>query len=400
MLQGKTVILGVTGSIAAYKAASLASALAKLRCDVQVILTKNAAQFITPLTFEELTGNRCITDTFDRNFTRSVEHVALAKRADLAIVAPATANVIAKLAHGLADDMLTTTLLACRCPKLVAPAMNTAMLEAPVTGDNLALLRRYGYRIIEPATGVLACKAVGAGKLPEPEALLSHILLEIGRPHDLSGRRVLVTAGPTEEPLDPVRHLTNRSTGKMGYALAKVCAERGAEVTLVTGPCALPAPLGVTAVPVRTAAEMFDAVTSRAEAQDFLFLAAAVADYTPEATAPEKLKKGDAPFLLPLARTRDILQYLGAHKSPRQFLCGFAMETERLLERAREKRARKGADMIAANSLRDAGAGFGTDTNVMTLISPAREEALPLLSKEETADRIVSFALEEQARRA
>ena len=397
MLQGKTVILGVTGSIAAYKAAALASALVKLHCDVQVILTKNATEFISPLTFEELTGNRCITDTFARNFNHNVAHIALATRADLAIVAPATANVIAKLAHGLADDMLTTTLLACRCPKLIAPAMNTAMFEAPVTQDNLAALTRYGYKVISPATGHLACGAVGAGKLPEPAELVEHIRLAIARPHDLAGKRVLVTAGPTEEALDPVRYLTNHSTGKMGYALARVCAERGAEVLLVTGPTQLEVPLGVSAIRVRSAAEMFEAVTQNAARQDLFFLAAAVADYTPEHTAPEKLKKsatGEA-FALPLHATKDILSHLGQHKTPTQFLCGFSMETEHLVENSLAKLARKKADMIAANSLREPGAGFGCDTNVMTLLSPSKTEELPLLSKEETADRIVTFALGE-----
>lgn len=393
MLKGKTVILGVTGSIAAYKAAGLASMLTKLHCDVQVILTKNAAQFITPLTFEELTGNRCITDTFDRNFTHSVEHISLATRADLAIVAPATANVIAKLAHGLADDMLTTTLLACRCAKLVAPAMNTAMLEAPVTQENLRLLTRYGYRVIEPATGVLACKAVGPGKLPEPETLLSHILFEIGRPHDLTGKKVLVTAGPTAEPLDPVRFLTNHSTGKMGYALAEVCAQRGAEVTLVTGPTSLTPPLFCKIVPVESAADMCAAVTAHAPEANLVFMAAAVADYTPQTFSPEKIKKSDGTLSLPLSRTQDILALLGRERRPGQFLCGFSMETEKLVERSREKLLRKGVDMIAANCLRDEGAGFGTNTNRMTLITENETVPLPLLTKEETASRIVDFAL-------
>ena len=393
MLKGKTVILGVTGSIAAYKAAGLASMLTKLHCDVQVILTKNAAQFITPLTFEELTGNRCITDTFDRNFTHSVEHISLATRADLAIVAPATANVIAKLAHGLADDMLTTTLLACRCAKLVAPAMNTAMLEAPATQENLRLLTRYGYRVIEPATGVLACKAVGPGKLPEPETLLSHILFEIGRPHDLTGKKVLVTAGPTAEPLDPVRFLTNHSTGKMGYALAEVCAQRGAEVTLVTGPTSLNPPLFCKVVPVESAADMCAAVTAHAPEANLVFMAAAVADYTPQTFSPEKIKKSDGTLSLPLSRTQDILALLGRERRPGQFLCGFSMETEKLVERSREKLLRKGVDMIAANCLRDEGAGFGTSTNRMTLITENETVPLPLLTKEETASRIVDFAL-------
>lgn len=391
MLKGKTVLLGVTGSIAAYKIASLASALKKQHADVHVLMTKNACNFITPVTFESLTGNKCLVDTFDRNFQFQVEHVAIAQRADLLLVAPATANVIGKLAHGLADDMLTTTALACKCAKLISPAMNTAMYENPVVQDNLKILENYGWTVIEPACGRLACGDVGAGKMPEPETLLAYITREIACPKDLAGKKVLVTAGPTQESLDPVRFLTNHSTGKMGYALAKMAMQRGASVTLVTGKTALAAPLFVDVVPVTTAAEMFDAVTSRAPEQDIIIKAAAVADYRPASVAGEKMKKTDGELCLPLARTKDILQYLGEHKKPGQFLCGFSMETEHTISNSREKLTKKHLDLIAANNLRTEGAGFGTDTNVVTLITRDEEISLPLQSKEEVASYILDF---------
>lgn len=393
MLKGKTVLLGVSGGIAAYKAAALASALVKLHASVEVILTGHATKFITPLTFEQLTGNRAMVDTFDRNFSHSVEHIALANRADLVLVAPATANICAKLAHGLADDMLTTTILACRCPKLAAPAMNTNMYENPVTQDNLAALRRYGWEVIEPASGRLACGAVGKGKMPEPEQLVQHVLRRIGLAHDLAGRRVLVTAGPTREALDPVRFLSNHSTGKMGCALAKMAMLRGAEVTLVSGPAAIQPPPFVRVVPVVSAAEMFEAVRLESETADFIFKAAAVADYAPAEVSGEKMKKKDGELSLPLRRTTDILQYLGEHRRPGQVLCGFSMETGNLVENSRAKLEKKHLDMICANSLKTEGAGFGVDTNQVTLITAGGAEELPLLSKEETANRILSRAL-------
>ena len=392
MLQGKTVLLGVTGGIAAYKAAALASALVKLRACVEVVMTEHATRFIAPLTFEQLTGNRVSVDTFDRNFVHQVEHISLARRSDLVMIAPATANVCAKLAHGIADDMLTTTVLACRCPKLIAPAMNTNMFENPVTQDNLDTLRRYGWEVIAPASGRLACGDVGAGKLPEPETLVWHILRVLGKPHDLAGKRVLVTAGPTREPLDPVRYLTNRSTGRMGCALAKLAMLRGAEVTLVAGPLSVAPPPFVEVVNVETAQEMFDAVTSRADAADFIFKAAAVADYTPERVAADKVKKSDGDMAIPLRRTRDILQYLGDHRRPGQVICGFSMETRDLLENSAKKLEKKHVDMICANNLKVAGAGFGTDTNVISVITAAGVTELPLQSKDDDADAILTMA--------
>lgn len=394
MLKGKHVLLGVTGGIAAYKAAYLASALVKQHCDVQVIMTRNATQFITSLTFEELTGNKALTDTFDRNFVHQVEHIAVADKTDLVLIAPATANVIAKLAHGLADDMLTTTVLACRCPKLIAPAMNTNMWDNPVTQDNLKLLQQYGWQVIPPASGRLACGTVGAGKLPDPDLLLEHILLTVALPHDLTGKRVLITAGPTQEALDPVRYLTNHSSGKMGYALARMAAFRGAQVTLVSGPTALTPPLGVEYVPVVSAADMYREVTTRAQAADFIFKAAAVADYTPSDYSNDKIKKKDGDLSIPLARTQDILQYLGAHKRPGQVICGFSMETQNLLENSRAKLAKKAIQLVAANNLKVDGAGFGTDTNVITLITADECVHLPLMSKEEAALVILDKALE------
>ena len=393
MLKGKTVILGVTGSIAAYKAANLASMLKKQHADVQVIMTQNATQFINPITFESLTGNKCLVDTFDRNFQFQVEHVALAKRADLAIVAPATANIMAKLAHGLADDMLTTTLLACRCPKLIAPAMNTRMYENPVTQDNMDILQKYGFRIIEPAVGHLACGDTGAGKLPPETLLLECILDEIAMEKDMKGLHVLITAGPTMEAIDPVRFISNHSTGKMGYALARVCRRRGAEVTLVSGKTNLEAPYGVTLVPVTSAQDMFEAVSSRAKEQDLIIKAAAVADYRPVTVAENKIKKSPGDMSIALERTTDILAWLGEHRQEGQVLCGFAMETEHMVEHAKEKLTRKHVDMIAANNVKVAGAGFGTDTNVVTLITEDGAEELAKMSKEEVASRILDALL-------
>lgn len=393
MLTGKTVLLGVTGGIAAYKAAALASMLVKLHAAVEVIMTRNATQFITPLTFEQLTGRRVMTDTFDRNFQHQVEHISLAQRTDLVIIAPATANVCAKLAHGLADDMLTTTVLACKCPKLIAPAMNTNMLENPVTQDNLALLRRYGWEVIKPASGRLACGAVGAGKLPDPEVLVQYILREIAMPHDLQGKRVLVTAGPTRESLDPVRYLTNPSTGKMGYAIAEAAMLRGAEVTLITGPTALQPPPFVTVIPVTSAQDMFDAVAANCDRADFIFKAAAVADYTPAQYCTEKQKKSDGELSLSLKRTQDILQYLGEHRRVGQVICGFSMETQNLVENSRAKLLKKNADMICANNLKESGAGFGVDTNRITLITRDETLELPLQSKASVANAILDKAL-------
>lgn len=389
MLKNKYVILGVTGSIAAYKAASLASALKKQHCDVQVIMTENAQNFIHPVTFETLTGRKCLTDTFDRNFSFEVEHISVAKQADLALIAPASANIIGKLAHGIADDMLTTTLMACTCPKLISPAMNTAMYENPVLKDNLKLLARYGYGIIEPASGRLACGDTGAGKMPEPEELLSYVLREIACEKDLQGKKILVTAGPTQEAIDPVRVITNHSTGRMGYAVARAAMLRGAEVTLVSGPVSLAPPPFVKVVPVRSAEDMFQAVTALSEAQDAIIKAAAVADYTPVTVSGEKVKKKEGDMSIPLRRTRDILGYLGEHRREGQFLCGFSMETEHMIENSQEKLIRKHVDMIVANNLKVAGAGFGTDTNVVTLITRDGVQELPIMSKDEVAHQIL-----------
>lgn len=390
MLTGKTVVLGVSGSIAAYKIAYLASALKKLHADVEVIMTENATQFITPVTFESLTGNKCLVDTFDRNFKFSVEHVALAKRADIFMLAPATANVIAKVAHGLADDMLTTTFLACKCPKYISPAMNTQMFENPITQDNLKICQSYGMHVIQPARGYLACGDTGAGKMPEPEELLDHIIHEIAYPKNLTGKKILVTAGPTREALDPVRFLTNHSTGKMGYAIARVAAARGAEVTLVTGPTEIKKPGFVKVVPIESAREMYEAVIAASEEQDAIIKAAAVADYRPAHVSDEKIKKKDGDELsIPVERTDDILAYLGSHKKPGQFLCGFSMETEHMLENSRMKLEKKNLDMIVANNLKVAGAGFGTDTNIVTLITKAGERQLEKMSKEQVADKLL-----------
>ncbi len=391
MLSGKTVLLGVSGGIAAYKSAALASMLKKLHADVHVLMTENAAQFISPVTFESLTGNKCVIDTFDRNFQFNIQHVSLAKRADAVLVAPATANVLAKFAHGLADDMLTTTVLACTCPKIVAPAMNTRMYENPITQDNLATLRHYGFTVVEPASGYLACGDTGAGKMPEPEELCDWLLQAIQCEKDLAGKKILVTAGPTREALDPVRYLTNHSTGKMGYAVARAASRRGADVTLVTGPTELPPPRFCTVVPVTSAAEMFEAVTTRSREMDVIVKAAAVADYTPAQVAGDKIKKSDADLTLPLTRTQDILGWLGAHKRPGQFLCGFSMETRDMLENSRKKLQKKNLDLIAANNVKVPGAGFAGDTNVLTLIAPDFEEELPLLSKDAAAHRLLDL---------
>lgn len=397
MLKGKTVLLGVTGSIAAYKTASLASALKKLHADVHVLMTQNAVNFINPITFETLTGNKCLVDTFDRNFEYSVEHVSLAKKADVVMIAPASANVIGKIAHGIADDMLTTTVMACRCRKIVAPAMNTNMFENPIVQDNMKILENYGYKVISPAVGYLACGDTGAGKMPEPELLLEYILQEIACEKDMQGLNVLVTAGPTQEAADPVRYLTNHSTGKMGYAIATVCARRGASVTLVSGPTALKKPQFVRTVEITTAKEMFEAVTERAAEQDIIVKAAAVADYRPKSVSSEKMKKKDGELTLELERTDDILAWLGGHKRPGQFLCGFAMETQDLIGNARQKLQKKNLDMIVANSLRVEGAGFGGDTNVVTMITENEEISLGKISKEETASKIMDRILEIRA---
>ena len=393
MLQGKTVVLGVTGGIAAYKMPNLASALVKLGCNVQVLMTQNATQFITAVTFETLTGNKALVDTFDRNFSFQVEHIAVADQADLVMIAPATANVIAKLAHGLADDMLTTTVLACNCPKIVVPAMNTKMYENPVTQDNLNTLRRYGWEVVEPASGYLACGAVGKGKLPEPEVLLQVILHDLAHEKDMMGKKVLVTAGPTQEALDPVRYLTNHSSGKMGYAIAQAAARRGAQVTLVSEPVALKRLPYVETVDVVSAQEMFEAVAVRAAEQDILIKAAAVADYRPMMVAEDKMKKSDDALSIPLERTQDILGWLGQHRQPGQFLCGFSMETQNMVENSRKKLEKKQVDMIAANNLKVEGAGFGVDTNLLTLITKDGLDELPLVTKEEAADLLLDRIL-------
>lgn len=395
MLKGKTVVLAVSGSIAAYKIASLASALGKLHADVQVLMTQNATNFINPITFETLTGNKCLVDTFDRNFQYSVEHVALAKRADVVLVAPASANVIGKIANGIADDMLTTTVMACKCKKIISPAMNTQMFENPIVQDNLKKLEHYGYEVIQPAVGLLACKHVGKGKMPEPETLLEYILQEVAYEKDLKGKKILVTAGPTQEPIDPVRYLTNHSSGKMGYAIAKVCSMRGAEVTLVSGKTAIKPPLFVDVVPVTTAREMYEAVTGRSDRQDIVIKAAAVADYRPKTISEQKVKKTDGELSIEMERTDDILKYLGEHKRANQFLCGFSMETEHMLENSRKKLKKKNLDMIVANNVKVEGAGFAGDTNIVTLITGDDETQLPLLSKEETAVEIMNKILEQ-----
>lgn len=393
MLKGKTVLLGITGSIAAYKIAYLASALHKLHADVHVLMTENATNFINPITFETLTGNKCLVDTFDRNFQFQVEHVSIAKKADVVMIAPASANVIGKLANGLADDMLTTTVMACRCQKILAPAMNTAMYENPVVQDNIRKLQTYGYEVITPASGYLACGDTGAGKMPEPETLLEYILKEAAFQKDLAGKKLLVTAGPTQEAIDPVRCLTNHSSGKMGYAIAKMAMLRGAEVTLVSGPTAIEPPLFVKVVPVTSARDMFEAVTGLSDEQDIIIKAAAVADYRPKQVSEDKVKKKDDQVSIELERTDDILKYLGQHKKQGQFLCGFSMETKDMLRNSRAKLEKKNLDMVAANNLKVEGAGFQGDTNVLTLITQDEEVSLPLMSKEDAALKILDKIL-------
>ena len=393
MLKGKTVLLGITGSIAAYKIAYLASALHKLHADVHVLMTENATNFINPITFESLTGNKCLVDTFDRNFQFQVEHVSIAKKADVVMIAPASANVIGKLANGLADDMLTTTVMACRCQKILAPAMNTAMYENPVVQDNIRKLKTYGYEVITPASGYLACGDTGAGKMPEPGTLLEYILKEAAFQKDLAGKKLLVTAGPTQEAIDPVRCLTNHSSGKMGYAIAKMAMLRGAEVTLVSGPTAIEPPLFVRVVPVTSARDMFEAVTGLSDEQDIIIKAAAVADYRPKQVSEDKVKKKDDQASIELERTDDILKYLGQHKKQGQFLCGFSMETRDMIRNSRAKLEKKNLDMVAANNLKVEGAGFQGDTNVLTLITQDEEVSLPLMSKEDAALKILDKIL-------
>ena len=393
MLKGKTVLLGITGSIAAYKIAYLASALHKLHADVHVLMTENATNFINPITFETLTGNKCLVDTFDRNFQFQVEHVSIAKKADVVMIAPASANVIGKLANGLADDMLTTTVMACRCQKILSPAMNTAMYENPVVQDNIRKLQTYGYEVITPASGYLACGDTGAGKMPEPETLLEYILKEAAFQKDLAGKKLLVTAGPTQEAIDPVRCLTNHSSGKMGYAIAKMAMLRGAEVTLVSGPTAIEPPLFVKVVPVTSARDMFEAVTGLSDEQDIIIKAAAVADYRPKQVSEDKVKKKDDQAFIELERTDDILKYLGQHKKQGQFLCGFSMETRDMIRNSRAKLEKKNLDMVAANNLKVEGAGFQGDTNVLTLITQDEEVSLPLMSKEDAALKILDKIL-------
>ena len=399
MLEGKTVLLGVTGSIAAYKIAYLASALKKQQADVHVLMTRNATNFINPITFETLTGNKCLVDTFDRNFQFQVEHVSIAKKADVVMIAPASANVIGKLAHGIADDMLTTTIMACRCKKFISPAMNTNMFENPIVQDNLKILEHYGYKVIDPAVGYLACGDTGAGKMPEPETLLNYILRECACEKDMKGLKVLVTAGPTQEAIDPVRYITNHSSGKMGYAIAKMAMLRGADVALVSGRTALTPPPFVRVVPVVTARDMYEAVTSVSQEQDIIIKAAAVADYRPASVSDEKIKKKDDDMSIALERTDDILKYLGEHKPDGQFLCGFSMETENMIGNSRVKLIRKNLDMVAANNVKMAGAGFQGDTNVLTLITQDEEVSLPLMSKEDAAGKILDKILLERVRR-
>ena len=393
MLKGKTILLGVTGSIAAYKIAYLASALVKSGAKVHVLMTKNATNFINPITFETLTGNKCLIDTFDRNFQFSVEHVSLAKEADVFLVAPASANVIGKLAHGIADDMLTTTFMACTCPKIISPAMNTRMYENPITQDNLKILEHYGMEVIRPASGYLACGDTGAGKMPEPETLFEYILRTVGYPKDMVGKKVLITAGPTREAIDPVRYITNHSTGKMGYAIAKAAMLRGADVMLVSGRTSIEPPMFVNLVPVVTARDMYEAVTSVSDEQDIIIKAAAVADYRPARISEEKVKKSDGQMSIELERTDDILKFLGEHKREGQFLCGFSMETQNVIDNSRAKLAKKNLDMVAANNVKVEGAGFQGDTNVLTLITQDEEISLPLMSKEDAAFRILDKIL-------
>lgn len=393
MLQNKTVLLGVTGGIAAYKMADVASSLVKLGASVHVIMTRNATNFINPITFETLTSHKCIVDTFDRNFDFKVEHISLAKAADVVLIAPATADVIGKIANGIADDMLTTTVMACKCPILVSPSMNTNMYENPIVTDNISRLKHYGYQIVEPASGHLACGDSGKGKLPAPDVLVKYILKEIAYTKDLEGKNILITAGATQEAIDPVRYITNHSTGKMGYSLATAAAYRGANVTLISGETALTPPLFVNIVNIKGAEDMFNAVSEYAVSSDIIIKAAAVADYTPVTVADEKIKKKDGDMSIPLKRTQDILKYLGEHKHEGQFICGFSMETENMLENSRAKLDKKNADMIVANNLKTAGAGFGTDTNVVTIITRDSVKELDIMSKDDVANAILDNIL-------
>ena len=397
MLRGKTVVLGVTGSIAAYKMANVASMLVKRGCEVHVVMTKNATHFINPIAFESLTNTKCLVETFDRNFQFHVAHVSLTDKADVMLIAPASANVIGKIAGGIADDMLTTTVMACQKPVIIAPAMNTKMYENPILQDNLDKLRRFGYEIIEPASGHLACGTSGAGKMPSEEVLVSHIERCISKEKDLKGKKVLVTAGPTVESIDPVRYISNHSSGRMGYAIAKAAMLRGAEVTLVSGPTSLEAPMFVNTVNIRSAADMYEAVMERRDEQDIIIKAAAVADYTPAEVSIEKVKKKDDEMSIPLTRTKDILKALGENRKDGQFLCGFSMETQNMLENSRAKLKKKNIDMIVANNLKEEGAGFKTDTNVVTLITEKEELPLPLMSKDEVADHLLDFILKQMA---
>lgn len=393
MLKGKTILLGVTGSIAAYKIASLASMLIKLNAEVHVIMTENASNFITPITFESLTGNKCIIDTFDRNFQHQVEHISLAKKADICLIAPASANVIGKMANGIADDMLTTTVLACKSKKIVAPAMNTNMYTNPIVMDNMEKLKHYGFEVIKADSGYLACGDTGEGKMPAPEVLLEYILKELACVKDMVGKKVLVTAGPTRERIDPVRFITNHSTGKMGYAIAKNCMLRGAQVLLITGKTSIAPPLFIQTIEVESAKEMFEEVVSNYKDCDIIVKCAAVADYTPTITSENKIKKSDEELKIELERTTDILKYLGENKTQKQYICGFSMETENMLENSKAKRKKKNIDMIIANNLKDAGAGFGTDTNIVTVITETDCIELPIMSKEEVAKKIVDQIL-------
>lgn len=395
MLKGKHIVLGVTGSIAAYKIASLASMLKKQGADITVIMTQNATCFINPITFESLTGNKCLIDTFDRNFKHSVEHVSLAKQTDVFLIAPASANVIAKAAHGIADDMLTTTLLACQCPKIIAPAMNTRMFQNPIVQDNMKVLEHYGMEVITPATGYLACGDTGEGKMPEPEVLLEYIIKAF-KPKDMKGINLLVTAGPTREKIDPVRYISNHSTGKMGYAIAKAAMMRGANVTLVTGKTALTPPVGIHTIEIESAQDMADAVKACASKQDIIIKAAAVADYRPKYVSDQKVKKKDNEMNIELERTEDILGFLGAHKEAGQFLCGFSMETENMIENSRAKLERKNLDLIVANNLKQEGAGFGTDTNVVTLLSREDTIQFSIMSKDEVANELLNYIMEKR----
>lgn len=399
MLKGKNVVLAVTGSIAAYKIANLASMLKKLHCRVTVLMTKNATNFINPITFETLTGNKCLIDTFDRNFQYSVEHVSLAKETDVVLVAPASANVIGKLAHGIADDMLTTTVMACECHKIIAPAMNTHMYHNPVVQDNLKILERYGMEVVAPDYGYLACGDVGDGKMPSEETLLSYILKEIAYEKDMTGKRVLVTAGPTREAIDPVRFITNHSSGKMGYAIALACMQRGAEVTLVTGPASQEPPRFVKVVPAVSAKDMFEAVKDNYRDQDIIIKAAAVADYRPKEIAENKIKKSEDYMEIQLEKTQDILGFLGQNRREGQFLCGFSMETQDVIENSRKKLLKKQIDMIAANNLKEAGAGFGTDTNIITVITKDGSETLPIMTKDQAAHSLIDRILKEYSQK-